>query len=372
MATTFQKKIESLNKRFEVVELSKLPVDENPHFDMLQDFKVRPIKGKDGRVYVSSLQDYIRGCYEERGYYIPFGDDFLYYVDYELVWQAKDDNDEDHTRIFLVIDKEARQNEDGKFEPQVAFYFGLSNGLMIDVPEKIASKAEGSLVDSYMQLQYIEDDTERKILENKLYQAIRTVYGATTAKRIFAIAEKESIMYADRMQARESENQTIQSQRTFPAIELTHLVKNMNYKTPADMDAFSLGEYVFWVIIMDKIEKIKAQTGLQFMYLFAADPDMDGDPIAEQRKEDRMNSEEFSEEEIQKMKEDISGTLISYYRNRFGFRIVEGVRLVKPNYDFGCFSMYAPIHFLEANKIANWDSLDVEAKQNLGKIVKGK
>lgn len=366
MATIFQKKIELLNKRFEVVELSRLPLEINPHLDMVQDFESR-IVGKDGKEYVTSLEDYITGYYEEKDYYLPYNGDFLHFVEREFVWPAKLDNDANHNRIFLVIDKEARKNEAREPNPQIAFYFGLSSGLMIDVPEKTASKAEDTLVDSFIQAANIEDETIREQLTDELYQSVRNIYGAGETKRLMAIAKKENAMYVDRMLARESENQTIQSQKTYPAMELTHFARNLRYQTPVEMDEFSLGEYVFWEIIMGKIEKIKAETGLQYLYLFAADPKMEGNPLDEQEIDELAHSMDFPEEVMKKMRDNISGKLISYYRNRFGFRIVDGVRLVKPNYDFGCYSMYASLDTLELNKISNWDSLDTEAKNGGGK-----
>ena len=138
--------------------------------------------------------------------------------------------------------------------------------------------------------------------------------------------------------------------QTFPGIVLTHFCRNEKYTFPERI-SFPLGFYVFWEIIVDRILCIASILGCQYLYLFAADNTdcpMNMDSAINYIDADIFDESDDSNESVQTYK------LVEYYKNELKFEEVQGMTIVKPYYDFKCFSLIQSIQKLSDNRTAAW------------------
>lgn len=153
--------------------------------------------------------------------------------------------------------------------------------------------------------------------------------------------------------AKEDQNQTedsvniIRVSKTFPGIVLTHFCKN-EMCTFSEELSFPLGFYVFWEIITDKVLQIASILGCQYLYLFAADRTTATD-----------NTESLMDYIYADMCDEVDEMtptyrLVDYYKNELKFEDIQGVTILKPSYDFTCFSLVQSIHKLQNNRTAAW------------------
>lgn len=226
------------------------------------------------------------------------------------------------TKVYLVKDVETED---------IVFFFALSAGLLY--------KEIGSDDD---QLSYVEkeivDYCVQTLLEDK---------NSTTPDEVFSWYENEPIdreklqriidtRIQFKMAAREDTEKSGKSvnvkqvSETFPGIVLTHFCKNADYSFFEKL-AFPIGFYVFWEIVVTEVLHIASLLGCQYLYLFAADNTeaMPSDITV-------MYSEYLEEDEDETIP---VYRLVEYYKNELKFEDVQDVTILKPYYDFSCFSL---------------------------------
>lgn len=361
MKMSFEEQLAFLQdeERFIVEELSVKEISQNPHFKLVQDF-VNTYKEKDDdnnivASYSTSLQDYLTG---EQTFY-------------GFEWDAWTENRNDQNRIFLVIDKKALL-KDGTTGYQIVAYFGLTTGSVLDIPKQTETADEEVYVTTNVQYT-IEYRKNKEALENekksnfdntsrnRINRYLKTGRGTLKSEEEKAFCEKYNALLKNHELYRRHQNKIAEEKgfdtktrtrleeiigwrianitqlkglnetakhvmrvdNAYPAVILTHFAKNDNYHLPDDI-TIPIGEYVFWELIMDKVNDIRSLTGLQYMYLFAA---------------------QYGNHE----------KLISYY-NRFGFYRIDYKTVIKPQYDDNCISMIQSIMCLEYYKKLKWDS----------------
>ena len=249
---------------------------------------------------------------------------------------AWEDDQKGVTKVYLVKDSD-----------NIVFFFALSAGLLykeIGSDDNNLSEAEKEIVslcvDAYLQKnddittdvvfswykdEPIDQDKLRKIIIDRIN---------------FKLAAKE-----DQEKSGNSVN-VRQVAETFPGIVLTHFCKNADYSCP-DPLSFPIGFYVFWEIVVNKVIQIASLIGCQYLYLFAAD-------------NTELSSKEFSVLYPGDWDaEDESDTLpvyklVEYYKNELKFEDVQNVTILKPYYDFSCFSLIQEIKLLSEHRNAAW------------------
>ncbi|MBQ0000381.1 MAG: hypothetical protein KBT01_02420 [Clostridiales bacterium] len=347
MSMTFEEQIAFLEDRFEVVPLSKLPYKDNPHLKLTQDFESRRTVDEKGNIYYTSVEGFII-AYEYNG---RVGS-----------WQAYDTNRADTSRIFLVIDTKASVDEKGNFIPQIAFYFGFSSGLVVGTPYQTNSPAEESLMNAYRDAMSLTNTKKKNEFLGNLDRYAGKLFDEATVRRIRKLAQKEIDIRLDREKTFESNHQSILGYRTYPGIELTHFVRNYKYALPAEITAFTLGDYVFWELLWNKLMIIYENLGVQYLYLFAADFGISVDPHSEEARElaakARLKSlagnMPVNGSSGKSSDPDITGKLVSYYRKHFGFKLLKDNALLKPEYDEKCISMSTSMAELQALRADKW------------------
>ena len=107
----------------------------------------------------------------------------------------------------------------------------------------------------------------------------------------------------------------------YPAVELK--LFGINEDAKQLWKSFSLpqrfGETLFWQVIVEQIEKISGIVGCQYVYLFAADKEPDGE-------------------------------LVNYYQTRLHFSSSPDLSANKPHFDFNCQFMYQDMNTLKKYK----------------------
>jgi len=115
----------------------------------------------------------------------------------------------------------------------------------------------------------------------------------------------------------------------FPAVELTYL--GINEKGKSLWNSYNmpqrLGETMFWYVVMQKKESVCSLVGCQYVYLFAADKEPDGD-------------------------------LVNYYQTRLHFAANTDLNANKPHFDLNCRFMYQDIETLKKYKDYFFDHFD--------------
>lgn len=118
---------------------------------------------------------------------------------------------------------------------------------------------------------------------------------------------------------------------SFSAVELVHFCKNDNADAywKAQRINHSLGEVIFWKIIVDKLQEIQQIVGCQYVYLFAADASEDG-------------------------------TLVNYYNVALKFEHSDIFGTIKPFYDFCCEFLLQDINLLIKAKDLFFSNFNLE------------
>ena len=241
-----------------------------------------------------------------------------------------------NTKVYLVKDKQTKE---------IVFFFALNAGLLykeLVEREYQLTEQESEIIDLCVQYklepnnEYTSDEIfgwydDNLFDKDKLRRIIQEEVQIKTDA-------KDDISKTD-----EGVNIKHVSQ-TYPSIVLTHFCKNVKVEGYNNI-TFPLGFYVFWEIIVDKVLTISKLLGCQYLYLFAAD-----------------NSENITDtHSLYNMlydidEEDVIPTyeLVEYYKNELKFEKVQNFRILKPYYDFKCFSLYQSINKLLDNRKASW------------------
>ncbi len=251
-------------------------------------------------------------------------------------WQEDIDGS---TRVYLVKEKSSGV---------IVFFFALKAGLLykaIEDDDYILTEKERDIVN--LCIEYSLDPSNSLAPDDVFEWYSDDPLDKDKLRKI--IEEKVDI----KLQAKQDQqvtNETVNIMRvskTFPGIVLTHFCKNQNSSLPYSL-LFPLGFYVFWEIITDKVLQISKYLGCQYLYLFAAD-----NTAHTEESESFLDflyadvSDDFSEEKS-------SYKLIEYYKNELKFEDVQNMTILKPHYDFECYSLVQPINKLLKNKEAAW------------------
>lgn len=244
-----------------------------------------------------------------------------------------------NTKVYLVID-----------EPTgvIVFFFALKAGLLY--------KAIGD--DDY-RLTTLESEIVNLCVDSQLdtsasssVDEILSWYddNSLDKDRLYRIIEyRINVKLKARADKSLNENNMniMQVLKTFPGIVLTHFCKNTQNSLPESL-SFPLGFYVFWEIVTEKVLEISSYLGCQYLYLFAADSTESTPTIPS------IDDFIYGDASDDDQSEETHYRLVDYYKNELKFEDVQGMTILKPYYDYECFSLIQPIHTLLDNKEAAW------------------
>ena len=249
---------------------------------------------------------------------------------------AWNDDQNGVTKVYLVKDSD-----------DIVFYFALSAGLLykeIGSDDSQLSEEEKEIVRLCVEaaLKGNTDYTTDEVLS--WYED-----GLIDKDRLRKLIKKRiELKLAARDDSERTKNtvNVRQVAETFPGIVLTHFCKNAEYSCPESL-SFPIGFYVFWEIVVKKVLQIASYIGCQYLYLFAADnTETPIKEISALYPEDWEADDDF----------DIMPTyrLVDYYKNELKFEEVQDVAMLKPYYDFSCFSLIQETNLLSEHRNAAW------------------
>lgn len=251
----------------------------------------------------------------------------------ESAWKEDLDG---NTKVYLVKDKRTKE---------IVFFFALNAGLLykeLGAREYDLTEQESEIVDLCVQYK-LEPDNE--YTSDDVFGWYGDVLLDKDKLRKIIQEEAEMKMDAKDDISKTDEGVNIKHvSQTYPSIVLTHFCKNIKVEGYKNLK-FPLGFYVFWEIIIDKVLKITQLLGCQYLYLFAADNSEE--IVATHSSYDMIY--DIDEEEIIPNYE-----LVEYYKNELKFEVVQKFAILKPYYDFKCFSLFQPIRKLLYNREASW------------------
>ena len=243
------------------------------------------------------------------------------------------------TKVYLVKD-----NQSGA----IVFFFALKAGLLyrdISDDDYELSEKEREILNLCLE-HYLEND--QNFIEDEILNWYDdNALDKDKLRRILLEKLKvKSAAKSDQNRTEEGPN-IVRVSKTFPGIVLTHFCKGNDACLQQSL-SFPLGFYVFWEIVIQKVLKISSMLGCQYLYLFAADhtefqvdlPSLD-DLIY-------LDADDEPNHKISTYK------LVEYYKNELKFEEVHGLTILKPYYDFECFSLIQPISKLSKNRELAW------------------
>ena len=255
-------------------------------------------------------------------------------LEYFLHNDAWTDDLNGNTKVYLV-------KEDSSDE--ILFYFALKAGLLyrsIKYDDFVLTEKEREIVEICVEyyLQSSENITTDEILSWYTDESFDN----------YKLAEIIEYKIDVKLQARNDLHITNESQNiervleTFPGIVITHFCKNESALFKPQL-AFPLGFYVFWEIIVNIVTKVSKFIGIQYLYLFAA-----------------YNTDNFSTTKMNLFNDDGKKPasvlkLVDYYKREFKFETVQGMTILKPYYDFECYTLLQSISDLRRNRKRAWE-----------------
>lgn len=251
----------------------------------------------------------------------------------ENAWEEDIDG---NTKVYLVKDKNTKE---------IVFFFALNAGLLyseLNERENNLTEQEKEIVDICVQYKLGEDNT---YTPEEIFEWYKD--SPLDKEKLRRIIEEETQIKFDAKNDVSKTDKGVNIKhvlQTYPSIVLTHFCKNVKIKQ-YDKLTIPLGFYVFWEIVIEKVLEIAQLLGCQYLYLFAAD-----------------NSEKCeSVYSVQNMIYDIDEDeivptykLVEYYKNELKFEAVQRLTILKPHYDFECFSLFQPIKKLLDNRERSW------------------
>ncbi len=267
---------------------------------------------------------------------------------YEQAWL---DDSRGVTKVYLVLDT-SLINEDGKpITPDtdpVVLYFGLKSGQLYTEEDHNLTKYEETFVEYYKNA-YIQKN--QKQIDDLLLFAESYIKPHDRIDTLSSLAKLRAHRMLDKKLVGEDDHALYVS-KCYPAVELTHFVKNENYK-PAEEITLAIGKYIFWNMITPTILDLSSKIGLQYVYLFAADDNAENPHYVEmmQNFEDIMDMK-FNRLGLtnprEKQSQDLN-KLIKYYDKHLKFRLIDDKNVLKPTYDYVCYCMVQSIQNLRFN-----------------------
>ncbi len=232
---------------------------------------------------------------------------------------------------------------------EIVFYFGLSAGLLykeIGSGDFQLSNLEKEIVNTCISAILEKDGSITTDDVLSWYEDDDTV---DKEKVVRIIDDNVKIKLAARDDPENTENvvNIKQVSKTFPGIVVTHFCKNTNYRFTENI-SFPIGFYVFWEIVIEKVLEIASLLGCQYLYLFAAD---NTEQVPTQQS--FLYPGDWDEDESEINTSPVY-KLVEYYKNELKFDDVQDVTILKPYYDFQCFSLIQEINDLQEHREAAW------------------
>lgn len=255
-------------------------------------------------------------------------------LEYYLKENAWEDDCNRETKVYLVKDSVTKE---------ILFYFALSAGLVykeIRDDDYNLSELEREIVETCVEtyLNNINEITVDDILEWYSNESVDRF-------KLTRIIEEKIDVKLQALRDSKINEESLKIKRvseTFPGIVITHFCKNENATTFFNL-SFPLGFYVFWEIIVGIVLKISKLLGVKYLYLFAADNTQDQGTKS-------MNL--FSTDLVENSS---VLKLVNYYKNDFKFKPAQSVTILKPYYDFECYSLVQPVSKLIPNRVKAWE-----------------
>ena len=250
----------------------------------------------------------------------------------ELAW---DEDERGSTKVYLVKEKTTGS---------IVFFFALKAGLLykeIGSEDLKLNETESEIFDYCIKdgMQEKPDYSVDEVLG--WYESDDSIDKDKLRQLIYNRLEIKQAAKADERDT-DREVHSIKVEETYPGIVLTHFCRNEEcnfFKTLL----FPLGFYIFWEVVVAKVYEISNMLGAQYLYLFAAD----ATPVENDMRSDFLYGD-FDEECAPNYK------LVDYYKNELKFEEIQNITIVKPYYDYSCFSLIQPINKLESNRNAAW------------------
>ncbi len=241
------------------------------------------------------------------------------------------------TKVYLVKDVET---------DDIVFFFALSAGLLykeIGAEDSKLSAVEKEIVDCCVKafLERNSDITPDLVFS---WYDNEPIDKEKLRKLIDVRIKLKSAAESDPEKTKNSVN-VKQVSETFPGIVLTHFCKNADYSFSERL-AFPIGFYVFWEIVVKEVLHIASLLGCRYLYLFAAD-NTEQTPSSTTV----MYSEYWDEDDTDTIP---VYKLVEYYKNELKFEDVQDITILKPYYDFPCFSLIQAIDRLPEHREAAW------------------
>ena len=243
------------------------------------------------------------------------------------------------TKVYLVKDKQSKQ---------IVFFFALKAGLLyknITDDDYNLSEKEREIVMLCIEYYLNEENT---LTEEEIFSWYEDE-GLDKDKLRRVIQEKIKVKLtakSDRSKTEEGDN-IMRVSKTFPGIVLTHLCKGTDDRIQPEL-SFPLGFYIFWEIVVEKVLYIASLIGCQYLYLFAADHTEAKVELPSLNDLIYMDLEDEPEQRMPTYK------LVEYYKNELKFEEVQNLVVLKPSYDFECFSLIQSIADLVEHRNAAW------------------
>lgn len=251
------------------------------------------------------------------------------------------------TKVYLVKDRETGA---------IVFFFALQAGLLyksIEEDDYILSEKEREIVNLCVEYRL---DSSNEFTPDDVFEWYAD--SQLDKEKLLKIIEEKADIKLNAQQDRDLTGQDVNIMRvseTFPGIVLTHFCKNQNY-TLSEKLLFPLGFYVFWEIVTEAVLHIASLLGCRYLYLFAADSTEK--QWSTQSFMDYLYDDMDKDRELEKL----SYRLVEYYKNEMKFEEVQGMTILKPSYDFQCFSLVQSIGELSEKKKAAWiEHSDIES-----------
>lgn len=254
----------------------------------------------------------------------------------EVAWESDMNGD---TKTYLV--KYKKTNE-------IIFFFGLHAGLLyknIAHNKYNLTEIEQDIIDLCINYKLESNNT---ITPDEVFSWYEDE--SLDKERLLRIIESETKLKLAAKEDREhtGEMTSFHVSQTFPGIVLSHFGKNVNFSLPIDIP-FPLGFYIFWEIIVEKVLEISSMLGCRYLYLFAADNSECNEPT-----DSSINLLLGDFDECDEISAPVY-KLVDYYKNELKFEDVQDMAILKPHYDYNCFSLIQPISLLQENRRAAWN-----------------
>lgn len=273
---------------------------------------------------------------------------------------AWEDDESGSRKIFLILEKVENKNQNPqkrnthpKFN--LVGYFGLSCGVLF-VPENgrdCLKDHEETLVKGWV------NALELGGFYLMLYETlVCKLLSEEDLKRLFLIANRRFEAREDRKNANEASISDLVDD-VYPAIEFTHICHNVNHQMP-DGITIEFLPYIFWEKIVQMVTQISELAGAQYLYLFAAESNPDNPSNDILLDESAMKHGKGTGKKAKYAHINTTNKLIRRYMTQLKFRIPEDIHVLKPEYDYNCFTMVQEISQLSDNRIKFWESYSIE------------